>query len=622
MCGITGIWHLDGTRVDREKIRKFNDSLAHRGPDGFGVSSHLNESLALGHRRLSILDLSEAGKQPMHYAENSLTMTFNGEIFNYLELRSELTGFGYVFQSNTDSEVALAAYHKWGPKCLDRFNGMWAIAIWDNKTNELFLARDRFGIKPLYYTYLPNEVFAFASETTAFKHLDGFQRQIKEENYSVACADTMRLEGEGLTVFNGIYQLLPGHSLTLRLPLAIKQRRWWSIENHINSDSNSNINQQADELKALLVDSCKLRLQSDVKVGTALSGGLDSSAILSIVNDLLIEGNLDRIGQQNQEAFTITFPGLVNDETEFAKKAFSYTKNARHHLIEADTNSLSAQIESDSRIADYVGNWPLTSASLVYKTMKQRGVSVSLDGHGVDEMMYGYKDMISGLFHNALFDPEKDPRVYSDVLRGFGGENFDEAGINQMLSDKISRESSLIYKGKQLLKSFKPVKTQGVRALSGPSCEPYDFSKYSFEDRMIFTEFFKTKLPTLLRNFDRASMINSVEVRMPFLDWRLVCSIFSLPLSSKINSGYTKFVLRESMKGSMDEQIRLRKSKVGIISPMEHWFNNGLSEWFIEKVKDDKLKSELEDLVYKKRSFSSDVVGQAWKNINRSVLEE
>ncbi len=622
MCGITGIWHLDGTKVDSNKINKFNDSLTHRGPDGFGISSHLNGTLSLGHRRLSILDLSEAGKQPMRYADDNLTMTFNGEIFNYLEVREELISFGYVFRSNTDSEVVLAAYHKWGKDCLDRFNGMWAIVIWDNRNNELFMARDRFGIKPLYYVYLPNKMFAFASETYAFKYLVDYQRQINERHYQVACADPMKLEGEGVTVFEGIDQLLPGHYLTLQLPLQIVQKRWWSIDDNLNETSNSDIKHQADRLKELLIDSCKLRLQSDVKIGTALSGGLDSSVILSIVNDLLIGGGLDRISQQKQEAFTITFPGLDNDETEFAKRAFTYTTNAQHHLIEANTSLLPEQIVNDSRIADYVGNWPLTSASLVYKTMKQSGVSVSLDGHGVDEMMYGYKSMISDLFYDALIDPKKNPSDYAKVLKGFGNNSDEKARIDLMLAEKEIRERSLIFKGKQLLKSLNIENRSTAITLDKPVSKIYDFSHFPYEKQMLYSEFFKTRLPTLLRNFDRASMINSVEVRMPFLDWRLVCLIFSLPLSSKINSGYTKHILRECMKGGMNEDIRLRKSKVGISSPIEHWFNAGLSDWFIESVNDNQLKNELKGLVVSKRPFSAALLGQAWKNVNRTILEE
>ena len=621
MCGITGIWHLDGTKVDSNKINKFNDSLTHRGPDGFGISSHLNGTLSLGHRRLSILDLSEAGKQPMRYADDNLTMTFNGEIFNYLEIREELISFGYVFRSNTDSEVVLAAYHKWGKDCLDRFNGMWAIVIWDNRNNELFMARDRFGIKPLYYTYLPNKMFAFASETYAFKYLADYQRQINEQHYQVACADPLKLEGEGVTVFDGIDQLLPGHYLTLQLPIQIVQKRWWSIEDNINETSNTDIKHQADLLKELLTDSCKLRLQSDVKIGTALSGGLDSSAILSIVNDLLMGGGLNRISQQKQEAFTITFPGLENDETEFAKRAFTYTTNAKHHLIEANTTLLQEQIVNDSRIADYVGNWPLTSASLVYKSMKQSGVSVSLDGHGVDEMMYGYKNMISNLFHDALYDPKKSPQIYADVLSGFSNGSNDKSRLDRLISEKIERERSLFFKWKKLVKSLKRERNHEEHKIDRPACEAYSFSQYPFEERLVYEEFFKTKLPTLLRNFDRASMINSVEVRMPFLDWRLVCSIFSLPLSSKINSGFTKYVLRESMKGCMNEDIRLRKSKVGIISPIEHWFNAGLSDWLIESVNDNQLKNELKELVVSKLPFSAALVGQAWRNVNRTILK-
>ncbi len=256
----------------------------------------------------------------MTYADGQLTITFNGEVFNYADLRKELVSFGYTFKSNTDTEIVLAAYHRWGKECLNRFNGMWAFAIWDNRKSELFLAEDRFGIKPLYYTFLPDKMFAFASETYAFKFLDGYRRRINERHYSLACDDPLLLEGEGVTVFEGVNQVLPGHSLTLSVPLQIIQKRWWSIEDHLTDTPVLDVKWQSEYIRELLVDSCKLRLQSDVKIGTALSGGLDSSVILSVVNDLLNGGSVERINQSKQEAFTISFPGLENDEREFAQK--------------------------------------------------------------------------------------------------------------------------------------------------------------------------------------------------------------------------------------------------------------------------------------------------------------
>ncbi|GAB5539893.1 MAG: asparagine synthase (glutamine-hydrolyzing) [Salibacteraceae bacterium] len=620
MCGITGIWNWNGHRVQQGTIERFNNSLEHRGPDGFGTQFHAAETLVFGHRRLSILDLSEAGKQPMRYADGALTLTFNGEIFNFIELRDELKSLGYSFKSDTDSEVVLAAYHQWGKECLNRFNGMWAIAIWDDREQELFLARDRFGIKPLYYRSSPNQ-FAFASETYAFKFLDGFDRSINEAHYTMACNDPMALEGSGLTVFNGINQLLPGHSMTIKHGCELIQNRWWNIDDHNHQEVPFSLDDQASKLKELLDDSCKLRLQSDVKVGTALSGGLDSSAIFSIVNDLLKTGNTRRFGQEAQEAFTISFPGLINDETEYAKTAFSYGTGARHHLLEADTTTLIDQIQEDSRIADYVGNWPLTSASLVYKAMKKSGVSVSLDGHGVDEMLYGYKNMVSSLFYNALYDHNKSVGAYSAILKTMDEGGLNAAKLDRLERDKEQREASKVYQLKQRLKNLFPSNSEESVSAVLPNSSPYDFRNKSFEDRQIYNEFFKTRLPTLLRNFDRASMINSVEVRMPFMDWRVVTYLFSLPMESKLGSGYTKLVLREAMKGAMNEEIRLRTTKIGIVSPIEHWFNQGFGDWLVESVSDAKIQAELKSALVQKVPFSSELVRAAWLDVNRSIIE-
>ena len=621
MCGITGIWHLDGQRVEQTKITRFNDSLTHRGPDGYGTSFHENETLALGHRRLSILDLSEAGKQPMTYADGQLTITFNGEIFNFIELREELKKYGYQFRSDTDTEVVLAAYHKWGKECFHHFNGMWAMAIWDERKKELLLSRDRFGIKPLYYIHVPKKLFAFASETFAFKYLNEFKREIDEDLYNASIVDPMLLEGEGMTAFKNIVQVLPSHLISINDDLEVKQSRWWHIDDFISTKDTFNVKSHAEELKSLLVDSCKLRMQSDVKIGTALSGGVDSSVILSIVNDLLKEDSLQRSSQSVQEAFTITFPGLANDERIFAEEAFSYTSNAKHHLIEAKTDALIDQVENDTRIADYVGNWPLTSASLVYKTMKEAGVTVSLDGHGVDEMMYGYKGMISSMFYNAIYDSRKSAESYAQVLKGFSIEAGKNSKIDQLLNEKKLRESSLMHRLKQVMKGNPKIQNTKKNGFALSNL-PYDFSKHSYEDQIIYDEFFKTRLPTLLRNFDRASMINSVEVRMPFLDWRIVCLLYSLPLELKINGGYTKYLLRESMKGSMNENIRLRTSKVGIVSPIEHWFKDGLSDWMIDQVDDKKVKLFLQTAKANGRSLTSEQIKPAWQLINRKIIEK
>jgi len=256
MCGIAGIYNLNGTEVNLTALKVFTDSIKHRGPDGSGYELDNGNSLGLGHRRLSILDLSEAGKQPLHYLDR-YAITFNGEVFNFLEIKEELISKGYKFKTNTDTEVVLAAYNEYGKDCLLRFNGMWAFALWDRKENTLFLARDRYGVKPLHYVYLPGQLFAFASETIAFKHLDGFKRSFDETNLVTAVQNSSYIEASGKTIFKNVNQLLPGHTITIGTDKKLNISRWWNTADHLVK-ANPYYNKQVVEFKELFFSACKL----------------------------------------------------------------------------------------------------------------------------------------------------------------------------------------------------------------------------------------------------------------------------------------------------------------------------------------------------------------------------
>src|SRR5574343_1778894 len=229
MCGISGIYHLNREKIDLSELQSFTDSMLHRGPDASGYELLDQSTLGLGQRRLSILDLSDSGRQPMYYAEGRFCITYNGEIFNFLSIREELKSFGHSFKSDSDTEVILAAFMQWGPLCLKKFNGMWAMAIWDDLNKELFLARDRFGIKPLYYVNEENKRFMFASETRAFKFLKSYTRRHNQELLNLNLVDPYAIEGLGYTIFDNILQLLPGHFMTVKRNEKLVQRRWWNI---------------------------------------------------------------------------------------------------------------------------------------------------------------------------------------------------------------------------------------------------------------------------------------------------------------------------------------------------------------------------------------------------------
>lgn len=623
MCGIAGIYNLNNDPVSLKTLKRFTDAMDHRGPDGAGYELLNNGSLGLGHRRLSILDLTDAGKQPMSYTNGRYWITYNGEVFNFQEIKNELKIKGYSFNSESDTEVILASYIEWGKDCLHKFNGMWAFAIWDEQEKELFLARDRFGIKPLYYTYIkPDRKFIFASETRAFKFLDGYYREIDEELLKINLQDNYALEGLGYTPFKEIYQILPGHYLLFNEEQGIKQKRWWHIDDHLHNDIPESLNEQAEEFYQLFKDACRIRLISDVPVATALSGGLDSSSVYSMVNDILKNENNRRVNKDSQRAFSAVFPGLPNDEKEYAELAASYV-GGKIDYIETDYNNLGDQIAKDSELCDFISTSPITSIAAVYKGMRKAGVKVSLDGHGVDEMMYGYRDMVYSLYNNALWlGSLVDTKKHAEVIANMYHHNDMKTQIDKFknqIDEKLDRETNLLFKIKKRIKPIKEENIFNPIELPSLSDKPYDFTNKSLPQRMVYYEFFQHTLPALLRNFDRASMMNSVEIRMPFMDWRLVTYVFSLPIKSKIGQGFTKLILRESMKGRMNENIRTRTFKVGLSSPVDYWFNKNLQEWVLNRIQN---KEELNSLTnaYKIGELSRMQVRETWLKINTQLI--
>lgn len=633
MCGIAGIWQLDGTALPAEKLERFTDAITERGPDDAGYDYFDNRTLGLGHRRLSILDLSPAGRQPLYYAEKRYAIVFNGEVFNFMELRHELEQKGYQFRTESDTEVVLAAYQEWGKDCLGRFNGMWALAIWDENEQQLFVARDRFGIKPFYYHYEPGKIFAFASETRSFKALEGYTRSLDTGKVKLQ-AQGARIHGSGHSIYTGIYSILPGHYALFRRNETMQQKRWWSIHNHIRQDIPKTLKEQAEEFYDIFRNACKLRLISDVNVGTALSGGVDSTAVYSVVYDLIKNESLDRLPKDAQKAFVATFPGLINDEREYAEKALEFTGGPAVFL-EQDYNNLAETVTTDTIRFDGLNNSPITSISGIYKGMKQAGITVSMDGHGVDEMLYGYRDMLYNLFYHfyKTGDAARAKHMREVILPTYHQLEQDQALGN--LSEMMNKANSPVYKLKALVKKMLG-KTQIDRSsyivpqeLQNLG-EPYDFSHLDYTDRIVYNETFLETLPDIFRNFDLAGMMNSIEIRMPFMDWRLVSYIFSLPFESKIGNGFTKLIVREAMKGKMSEEIRTRTHKIGISSPVEHWFRGALQPWVMDMfstaaVRQNNMltdKDFADKLIssYKNNTLTRKQINEAWMELNLYLI--
>lgn len=557
MCGIAGIIGKDRSQLNREDISTLGKALAHRGPDGEGQWYSPNGKIGLVHRRLAIIDTSEAGDQPMHSAEGRYTIVYNGEVFNFLEVRSELEALGAIFCSESDTEVILHAWQHWGRGMLERFNGMWAIVIVDALTEEVFLARDRFGIKPLHYTRDSGR-FAFASEVRALRALTWVEKTIDLEVARRLLFDPFSVEASDRTLFAAIRSLPAGHFATLRAG-HLDVQRWWNTLEHLPAVPPS-IDDAALRFRELFDDAVRLRMRSDVPIGTCLSGGFDSSAIVCAMAAIAANRLTPHLHDARdwRHAFVATFPGQPNDETPEAVEAAAYA-GISPHLMAVDESD--AKIDLDTVLADlddvYI-SLP-TAPWLIYRELRRNGLTVSLDGHGADELMGAYRQSGDGFGYTV-----RNAAARLTTTR-FGSAAVDAAkaawltakGLNFLHGHRFSAPKPLTL----------PTDTDILPAHWGPL------------NRRLYRMFHSTVLPTILRNFDRLSMAHGIEVRMPFMDWRLVTYTMALPDGWKSSRGYGKWIARKALNGRMPERIRMNKRKVGFNSPMPGWLNGPLREW-------------------------------------------
>lgn len=608
MCGIAGIWHLSKKELSEQKLRTFTDSLSHRGPDGSGYQIFQDVQLGFGHRRLSILDLSEGGKQPMHYNGSHLHITYNGEIYNFIELKEELRSKGFQFRSESDTEVILAAYLNWGIKCFDKFNGMWAIALYDTEKKELLLSRDRFGVKPFYYTFKPGELLAFASETIAFKHLQDFQLEHHEGRISMAMNDPVLMEGSGHTIWKNIYQLLPGHFARLNAESKnIEQKRWFSIPVRRTELS---YEKAKEEFYDHFRKACKLRMRSDVPVACALSGGLDSSSVYSMLYHLKNENTKeDRVNFKALKGFVATFDGTEQDETDYARSVVEFCKGEAEYL-KTDFNTVIRNIESTTQLFNEITATPISVLSDVYKNMRTHNYLVSMDGHGADEMLYGYRSLVGMALTRSILDldhsREKDlTETYLNMFHPThrSAESEKLSGKNESFKQMIGTQNGigrLKHRLKLKLKKLNSgkaehfiynntlhsdlIKKKNVEQMQQLSNEPIDLGRYEIDEKELATDFYYRNIPYNMRDFDRAAMQHGVEIRMPFMDYNLVNFVFSLPAEYKVGNGYSKRIMRDALSPLLPEKVRNRKLKIGMGAPINNWFNDQLSSYICDTV--------------------------------------
>jgi len=634
VCGITGHFSFEKS-FNARKFIAANNIIKYRGPDDYGyitintnfeITEWKEEQLenysgndtigAFGFRRLSIIDLSKLGHQPMKDSTSNYWIIFNGEIYNYIEIRDELKRKGYCFKSNSDTEVILNAYDYWGSECLHKFNGMWAFCIFDKKNKKIFCARDRFGIKPFYYTF-QNKSFSFASEIKQLLELfpSTFNRMNKRLAFDFLAFGSYGNETSE-TYFGGIIKLNAGCYLEIDLQnniSKVKEKVWWNLSNINNINSLNNI-EIFEKIAFLLEDSIKLRLRSDVPVGTPLSGGLDSSGIVSLLN------NIYNGDAAKNKVFTITSNDKTNDDTYYANLIIdkipvtSYINKFENNANLEELKKLIWHQEEPIQTASIFGSWQL------YDFLKNKGITVALDGQGADELMGGYNTYP---FRKYLLDTLKTKGItyylgqvmkISNVYNKSVSEIIRNTFISFVIESSKSFNPQYFYSMKikdlklffntdflnhQLHKSkiiSKNYNSNSVKNSSILKQESYDLTRH-------------TNLPGILRQVDRNSMAFSVESRLPFLDYRLVDFLYSLPADYMIKNGFTKYAYRNSMKRVIPKEVLWRKSKIGFKMPefdllnknkifvMDHLLSNSNENYLNKSIIEKEFKLMISDKV-------------------------
>ena len=550
MCGIAGIINLDQQSISEIDIKKMMSKIKHRGPDDEGT--FINKNVGLGFVRLSIIDLSPAGHQPMQSDDNEQIIVFNGEIFNYIELRNELKQLGYIFKTKTDTEVLLAAYKQWGPACEHRFNGMWAFVIYDKKNNSIFASRDRYGIKPFYYTIQQNK-FYFASEIPAILEVLPNKPKANEQViYDFLVFN--RTDQNKETFFTNIYKLKHGHCLHINLTLKQNQveiKKWYDLKTELKEAFSSK-----EEYYNLFKDAVGLRMRSDVPVGVCLSGGLDSSSVLSV---LLKDGKYADINTFS----AIYNKGDVGDESEF----INMYNDQVNHMHFTSPNSLELFNDLQNFVKAQGEPIPSTSAYAQFRVMKlaKGTVTVTLDGQGADEQLAGYHYFF-GLYYKELFLELKWFKLLKEIVAYFKKHKSSFAlktFVFFLLPKKLRTKVRVSEKG-YLNEEFNS-KYNKHNQIAGNL-----YGSNNLKDALL--DHFEYKMEHHLKWGDFNSMWHSIESRMPFLDHRLVERTISLPSDQIINKGTTKFILREAMINTLPEAIRTRTDKVGYATPEGEWF--------------------------------------------------
>lgn len=613
MCGICGGISFNGF-LSTSNLELMNNKAKHRGPDdegyylakvdsfkfysGIDSSNQMKASLdnindnetdysiGFGHRRLSILDLSNRGQQPMHI--NDSVLVYNGEIFNYIELKKELTEIGYKFTSESDTEVLLKAYDCWGFDCVNHFIGMWAFAIHDQKKKIVFLSRDRFGIKPLYY-YSDENSFYFASEIKQLLAIN-IPRHINH----VAVDDFLSFlvsDFNEQTFFQDIFKVKPGNSVIVN-PNNDREKIQFIEYHNLNNinKTNDSLESASESLRNLLASSIELRFRSDVPIGACLSGGLDSSAIVSVAY------SIPNIAEHSINTFTYTIPNHKMDERRYAETVIKHTNSNPTFTSNNESDQFNEIISLIRQQDEPFGSFSILASWLVMKSASEKKVPVLIDGQGADELFLGY-EFYYGLYLNAIFEDygiKRFIKEFKTVLNStqMGGLKLIRIIVSFALP-KVKYAFRINSTSSYLNKNYK-IKTSDE--LKG-----YLFDKdiESYRRRAIYQH-----LQSLLKWEDRNSMAFSIETRLPFLDYRLVEHAISQPYERLINNGKLKYLLRDAVSSDLPLSIINRKDKIGFYAPSESILNE-IPENYINELFDSPKSSSIFDMEKIKNFYSN-----------------
>jgi asparagine synthase (glutamine-hydrolysing) len=558
MCGFITI---AGRQLANETLHRLTTTLRHRGPDASGVWLSPSGFCAFGHQRLSILDLSNAGVQPITTPDGRFTIVYNGEIYNYLELRAELQS-STAFSTKTDTEVLLAAYVRWGADCLGRLNGMFAFAIWDEQEQTLFAARDRFGVKPLFIHRRPDGGLLLASEIKTL-HAAGVARRPDNVTWATYLATGMYDHMER-TFWEEIEHLPSGHCLTWSPGRDVVIRQWYDIAQvafRLGDDGRTD-EEVGEELLSLLNDTVRLRLRSDVPVGISLSGGLDSSMLLALIHRQQPAGA--RIN-----AFTFYCADPAYDETPWAAQVLERTGHTAHfcRLDVEDVPELAAKVQAYQD--EPYGGFPILGLARIHERARQEGVTVLLDGNGIDEGWAGYDYYTRAEVVDASSGPLQGTRALPTR------------------SDCLQPEFAA------LAEPFR---------LSSPFGDPLRDLQYR--------DLRFAKIPRCMRFADRVSMMYSRELREPFLDHRILELGLRQPIGRKIRDGQTKWLPRRVAEGLLPDGVR-QAPKRALQTPQREWLRGPLSDWAEECIEDG-LSS------WGNEWFDAGRLREAWRDYRRS----